>query len=62
MIKDKTRRTVRLHPEHWAAVEAKAAEIGSPGNTSAGLRALIAHYQRLMEEKEGTDGHSARTD
>jgi len=40
-------RHVTLYPSQWRLVEVKAIESGNPGNTSAGLRALIAEYERL---------------
>jgi len=42
-------RHVTLYPSQWKLVESKAAESGNPGNTSAGLRALIAEYERLKD-------------
>lgn len=46
-MEKKTAKTVLIYDEQWAIVDAKAEEIGNPGNTSAGLRALIAEYERL---------------
>jgi len=56
-MEKKTPKTVLIYDEQWAIIEAKAAEVGSPENTSAGLRALIAEYQRLKDNgnKEATD-------
>jgi hypothetical protein len=41
------RRNVSIYPRQWDIVDEKACEIGSPANTSAGLRAIIAEYERL---------------
>jgi len=55
MEKEKVeRRNVSIYPSQWRIIDAKAKESGSPGNTSAGLRALIAEYERLKGNgKEG---------
>jgi len=48
------RRNVSIYPSQWALVDEKAVESGNPGNTSAGLRALIAEYERMKGNgKEG---------
>jgi len=52
-------RHVTLYPKHWKAVEQKAVEVGSPGNTSAGLRALIAEYQRFKGNGKGASDDRA---
>ena len=51
-------RNVSMYPEQWAVVDGKAREIGyilgdDRPNTSAGLRALIAEYQRLKDNGKG---------
>lgn len=46
-MEKKTAKTVLIYDSQWAIIDRKAAEVGSPENTSAGLRALIAEYQRL---------------
>ncbi len=51
-MKSKTARTVLIYDDQWAIIDAKAEEVGSPGNTSAGLRALIADYLRLQKSKD----------
>jgi len=48
-------RNVSMYPEQWAIVDAKARETGyilgdDKPNTSAGLRALIAEYERLKAD------------
>jgi len=48
------RRNVSIYPSQWRVVESKARESGSAGNTSAGLRALIAEYQRLKANGKET--------
>ena len=47
MAENTESRHVTLYPSHWETIERKAKEIGSPGNTSAGLRALVADYERM---------------
>lgn len=44
-------RNVTLYPAQWAIIDTKAEEVGSSGNTSAGLRAVLAEYERMKEER-----------
>lgn len=46
-------RNVSIYPAQWAIIDGKATEIGNSGNTSAGLKALVAEYERLRAIVDG---------
>ena len=54
-------RNVSIYPSQWAIIDSKAAEIGNPGNTSAGLKALVTEYERLKAVVNG-NGHQFTPD
>lgn len=56
MAENAEARHVTLYPSQWKAVEQRAAEVGSPGNISAGLRALVADYQKMKAKDNGKEG------
>jgi len=41
------RRNISIYPSQWAIIDRKAADVGNPHNSSAGLKALIAEYERI---------------
>jgi len=50
---------VSLNEQDWRDADEQAERTGTPGNTSAGIRAIIAEWRRLREEKEGkSDGRA----
>jgi len=56
---DKTPKTVLIYDDQWKLIEDKAAEVGSPGNTSAGLRAVLAEYERLKAKSNRDNGNDS---
>ena len=49
------RRNVSMYPHQWQVVDEKALAVGKPGDTSAGLKALVAEYCRLFSGLSALD-------
>lgn len=52
------RKNISMYPSQWALVHAKSLEIGNSGNFSAGLRALVSEYTRLLESRGAANAKS----
>jgi hypothetical protein len=53
------RSSVSIYPSQWAIIDEKAMEIGDPGNRSAGLKAVVAEYERLKMTGRPGNGQAA---